>query len=62
MSGMVVKGEQIYRRMFRSANKVQFGSKYHYPCVIGAYLSSTNVSWKVPLLRKLMSVYLEYYY
>jgi len=44
MSGMVVKGEQIYRKMFRSANKVQFGSKYHYPCVIVTYLSSTNVS------------------
>jgi len=57
MSGMVGKSEQIYRKMFRSANKVQFGSKYHYPHVIGTYLSSTNVSWRVPLLRKLMSVY-----
>jgi hypothetical protein len=44
LSSMVAKGEQMYRKMFTSANKVQFGSKYHYPCVIGTYLSSTNVS------------------
>lgn len=44
LSGMAVKGEEIYRKMFTSANKVQFGRKYHYPCVIDTYLPSINVS------------------